>query len=180
MQMTTPVSCLVLHETLPLARLAKWSLRAVLLLGAMVALASRATAAPVVFDVSAQSDESWAVSGTITIDTATGKVLSADLAATINSQTRYIFDVVGGVSQIGHGKNPAVWTEMSFFESDPFSFTALYLTVPEATLVGYKGSALVPGPASGHYYTSSIEIAVVGDFYSGPEVIPLFGSVEPK
>ena len=53
MQTATPVPALVPPETRRLAYLAKWALRVVFLLGVMVALASQATAAPVVFEVSA-------------------------------------------------------------------------------------------------------------------------------
>jgi hypothetical protein len=171
-QKTTPVSRLVLRETRPLAHLAKWTLRVVLLLGAMVAVASQATAAPVVFDVSAQSSEGWTVSGTVTIDTATGKVLSADLTAKDGSST-VIFDDVyyGTVTQIAARRGGPVWTRM-FFETGRYS---LFLTVPDATLVGYKGSSLVLATIPGGD-TSCIEIS---DLYSTTD-IPLYGSLEPN
>jgi hypothetical protein len=172
-QKTTPVSRLVLRQTRPLAHLAKWTLRAVFLLGAMVALVSQATAAPVVFDISAQSSEGWTVSGTVTIDTATGKVLSADLTAKDGSST-VIFDDVyyGTVTQVAARRGGPVWTRM-FFETGRYS---LFLTVPEATLVGFKGSALVDTLLPGGY-ASSIEI---GDGYYSSTDIPLYGSLEPN
>ena len=115
MQTATPVPALVPPETRRLAYLPNWALRAVFLLGVMVALASQATAAPVVFEVSAQSSELWAVSGTVTIDTATGKVLSADLTAEDGSST-VIFDTVyyGTVTQITARPGYPVWTRMWF------------------------------------------------------------------
>ena len=178
MQTATPVPALVPPETHALAYLAKWALRVVLLLGAMVALASQATAAPVVFDVSAQSGESWAVSGTVTIDTATGKVLSADLTAKDGSST-VIFDTVyyGTVTQITARRGYPVWTRM-YFEAGPCS---LFLTVPEATLVGYKGSSLAQAIETGGGYTSCIEYG--GDILNVvgvPSEIPLTGSLEPQ
>jgi len=169
MQTATPVPALVPRETHALAYLAKWSLRVVLLLGAMVALASQATAAPVVFDVSALG-ELWDVSGTVTIDTATGKVLSADLTAEDGIST-VIFDTVyyGTVTQITARPGYPVWTRM-YFEAGPCS---LFLTVPEATLVGYKGSSLALATEAHGGYTSCIEYGSEGE-------IPLTGSLEPK
>ena len=96
MQTATPVPALVPRETHALAYLAKWSLRVVLLLGVMVALASQATAAPVVFEASGEFNDGCRLSGTVTIDTATGKVLSADLSVAFGSVERYVFD--GSVS----------------------------------------------------------------------------------
>jgi hypothetical protein len=127
----------------------------------------------VVFDASARSDDGWAVSRTVTIDAATGKVLSADLTATNGSST-FIFDVVS-VRQISRPGSP-VWTMMSFGGGYGFGSAALCLTVPKPTLVGYKGStfgqALVPG-----HYASSIEI---DDGYYSSTDMPLYGSLEPK
>ena len=176
MQKATPVPGLVVSETRRLAYLAKWSLRVTLLLGVMVALASQATAAPVVFDVSAQSGEGWAVSGTVTIDTATGKVLSADLTAKDGSST-VIFDTVyyGTVTQITARRGYPVWTRM-FFEDESGHYS-LFLTVPEATLVGYKGSSLADDIEAHGGYTSCIEIGANRD---GVITIPLTGSLEPQ
>jgi len=177
MQTATPVPALVPRETHTLAYLAKWSLRVVLLLGAMVALASQATAAPVVFDVSAQSGEGWAVSGTVTIDTATGKVLSADLTAKDGSST-VILDRVDGVTQITARRGYPVWTRMLFADESERYF--LFLTVPEATLVGYKGSSLAQAIETGGGYTSMLEYGDDLNRYGGLFQIPLSGSLEPQ
>ena len=60
MQTATPISVLVPPETRVLAYLARRALRAVFLLGVMLALASQATAAPVVFEVSGGNpDRVW-------------------------------------------------------------------------------------------------------------------------
>jgi hypothetical protein len=179
MQTVTRVPALVVPETRCLAYLANWSLRVVLLLGVMVALASQATAAPVVFDVSAQSSEGWAVSGTITIDTATGKVLSADLTAKDGSST-VIFDTVdyGTVTQITARRGYPVWTRMLFADESEHYF--LFLTVPEATLVGYKGSSLAQAIETGGGYTSMLEYGDDLNLYGGLFEIPLSGSLEPQ
>jgi len=58
----------------------------------MVALASQATAAPVVFEASGKFSNGSPLSGTVTIDTATGKVLSADLTAKYGSVELLVFD----------------------------------------------------------------------------------------
>jgi hypothetical protein len=178
MQTPTPVHALVVSET-RFAYLTRWSLRVVLLLGVMVALASQATAAPVVFEVSAQSSELWAVSGTVTIDTATGKVLSADLTAKDGSST-VIFDTVyyGTVTQITARRGYPVWTRM-FFEDESGHYS-LFLTVPEAMLVGYKGSSLAQAIETGGGYTSMLEYGDDLNVYGALFEIPLFGSVEPQ
>jgi hypothetical protein len=182
MQAATPRLSLVRPETRRPDCLAKWYLRVVLLLGVVVALASQATAAPVVFDVSAQSGEGWTVSGTVTIDTATGKVLSADLTAKDGASTQYIFDVVDGVHQISGRPGSPVWTKMSFAVgsgASGFGSPALFLTVPGATLVGYKGSGIL-NPVLPGGYSSCLEISS-GYFNpdAGPLEIPLYGSMEP-
>ena len=176
MQTATPVPALVPRETHALAYLAKWSLRVVLLLGVMVGLASQATAAPVVFEASGEFNDGCRLSGTVTIDTATGKVLSADLTAEDGSST-VIFDTVyyGTVTQITARRGYPVWTRM-FFEDESGHYS-LFLTVPEAMLVGYKGSSLAQAIEAHGGYTSCIEIGA--NPYSFGE-IPLTGSLEPQ
>jgi len=155
-----------------LAYLAKWTLRVVFLLGVSLALAGQAAAAPEVFEASAESDDGWALSGTVTIDTATGKVLSADLAAT-DGYFGFGFDVVEKVQRMS-GARGAVFTQMSF-GAEQFPSGELFLMVP-GTLVGYKGSRLVEGPIEvieGSY------ILINGGTYDWTE-ISLYGSLEPK
>jgi len=135
----------------------------VFLLGVMVALASQATAAPVVFEASGKFSNGSPLSGTVTIDTATGKVLSADLTAKDGSST-VIFDTVyyGTVTQITTGRRGGggpVWTRMFFADESEHYF--LFLTVPEATLVGYKGSSLAQAIESGGGYTSMLEYRAI-------------------
>jgi hypothetical protein len=175
MQAATLLLSLVRPKARRLAHLAQCSLRVVFVLGAMVALASQATAAPVVFDVSALG-ELWDVSGTVTIDTATGKVLSADLTAEDGIST-VIFDTVyyGTVTQITARPGYPVWTRM-FFEDESGHYS-LFLTVPEATLVGYKGSSLALATEAHGGYTSCIEYGANRD---GVITIPLTGSLEPQ
>jgi hypothetical protein len=143
----------------------------------MVAVASQATAAPVVFEVSAQSSELWAVSGTVTIDTATGKVLSADLTAKDGSST-VIFDTVY-YGTVTHSTRPGepVWTKMFFEAEAEAGIYSLLLTVPEATLVGYKGSLLYSGPLPG--LGSYLQLPYSGNPFGTVE-IPLYGSLEPN
>jgi len=144
------------------------------LLFVMVALASQAKAAPVVFEASAESDDGWALSGTVTIDTATGKVLSADLSAS-DGFTGFGFDVVEKVQQISAARG-AVLTEMSFGEGQ-FSQATLFLTVPEPTLVGYKGSRLIEAGAAP---VGGSRIVFGGTNPYATADIALYGSLEPK
>ena len=150
MQSTTPLSRPSLHEARPLARLAKWSLRAVFLSGAMVALASRATAAPVVFEASGLFDDGRRLSGAVTIDTATGKVLSADLSVTFGSVERYVFD--GSVSVLRSNEGPyGPYTQIKFGPGTGEGFSGLDIALPGTSLVGYDGSEFYPyfEPSSG-------------------------------
>src|SRR5579863_4472981 len=91
MRTATLTPSLVRPKTRRLAHLAKWALRAALLVGVMVALARQAAAAPVVFEALGRFSNGSPLSGTITIDTATGKVLSADLSAMYGSEL-LVFD----------------------------------------------------------------------------------------
>ncbi len=164
MQKTTPVSRLVLHETRRLAYLAKWALRAVLL-GVMAALATQATAASVVFEASGLFNDGRRLSGTVTIDTATGKVLSADLSVTFGSVEMYVFD--GSVSV--RRSNGAPYTQIEFGPGIREGYAELFITLPETSLVGYDGSELYPQTLenSGAYF---------GDYF-----VPLsYCSLEPN
>lgn len=181
MQETTTVSRLVLAETRLPAHLAKWTLRAVVLLGVSLAQAGQATAAPVVFEVSGGNpdDDGVALSGTVTIDTATGKVLSADVTATHvlydGSFTEFVFDEVESVHQtVSRGRRPVAVTTISIGEGFGNGI-GLVLAVQESTLVGYKGSPL---------YSLDINdlgscIEFPGTPYGAVE-IALYGSLEPN
>jgi len=141
MQSATPVLSLVRPETRVLAYLAKWTLRVVFLLGVMVALASQATAAPVVFEASGKFSNGSPLSGTVTIDTATGKVLAADLSAMYGSEL-LVFDRGIFVSHWHEGATAMTTIAIGEATNDD---EYLYLEVKESTLVGYTGSPLVPG-----------------------------------
>jgi len=164
-----------------LAYLAKWTLRVVFLLGMSLALAGQASAAPEVFTASGEFDNGWALSGTITIDTATGKLLSADLSATNGSVAEFVFDQItaGSVRQIvlGSGRRSTVWTVISIESEHPFG-PSLFLTVEEPTLVGYKGSPLYTGVLPGYGTGSGIFNARLLAY---PGNLPLLrGSLEPN
>jgi hypothetical protein len=167
MQTATPVPGLVVPEARRLAYLAKSSLRVVLLLGAMVALASRSTAAPVVFEASGEFNDGRKLSGTVTIDTATGKVLSADLSVTFGSVEIYVFD--GSVSVLRPGGGPYRYTTIEFGPGTGEGYALLYITLPGTSLVGYDGSEIYPPKLenSGAYF---------GDYF-----VPLsYCSLEPN
>jgi hypothetical protein len=138
------------------------------LLGVMVALASQATAAPVVFEASGEFDDGCKLSGTVTIDTATGKVLSADLRVAFGSVERYVFD--GSVSVLRSSEGPyGPYTRIEFGPGTGQGFALLYIALPGTSLVGYDGSEIYPNfePYSGAYF---------GDYW-----VPLItGSLEPN
>jgi len=154
------------------------------LLGVIAALASQAKAAPVVFEVSGGNPDEYgvALSGTVTIDTAPGKVLSANVTAAhvLNdgSFTEFVFDNVEHVHQfVEYGRRALVWTVMTFGVAEGYPDSAgLQLVVQESTLVGYKGSPLSGAPAGPD---SCIVLPYSGNRYSVDE-IPLYGSLEPN
>jgi hypothetical protein len=183
MQTATPIPAVVPRETDVLLYLAKWALRAVFLLGVTLTLASRAAAAPVVFRVSGGNpDESGLiVSGTVTIDTATGKVLSADVTASHvlddGSFTEYVFNHIESVRQTAFSesrKGPEV-VLTSIMIIGAFDGPSLFLTL-EGSLVGFNGSPLFSGrvPVG---FESCIEFP--GTPYGWAE-FTIFGSVEPN
>jgi hypothetical protein len=170
-------------QVLPIPAKCMSALRAVFFLGVMLALASQATAAPVVFQVSGGNpDESGMVLyGTVTIDTATGKVLSADVTVAHvlydGGFTEYVLDQVEAVRQTTYvasrGGPVEVLTQISILTG--YDGPSLYLTL-EGSLVGYKGSPLFSSriPLD---FASYIEFP--GTPYGWSEY-PVFGSVEPN
>jgi|SRR5580704_7538188 hypothetical protein len=135
MQTATPVPALVPPETRRLAYLPNWALRAVFLLGVMVALASQATAAPVVFEASGEFENGLELTGTVTIDTATGKVLSADLSLVEGSVVKYVFD-----GRVSVARSTGPYTRIVIEPGAVQGFAQLWITVPGTSLVGYDGS----------------------------------------
>jgi len=132
MQKLTSLNRRVREESRHLGSLAKWALRAFFLLGLMVVLASQAAAAPVVFTASAEFEGlRTPLSGTITIDTATGKVLSVDLKV----GTKYSFTRLPWISH-----RPLTVTQMEFVDGQ----STLELVLPVSTLVGYQGGEIGP------------------------------------
>jgi len=145
MQTATPVLSSVRLEGRRLAQLARWSLRAVVLLGVIVALTGSATAAPVVFTASGEFEKWGELSGTITIDTATGDVLAADLqVAGLPGVSAVSFT---SLPKISHSPGPKEEYTIMRFESG----YVLELTVRASTLVGYAGGPLFCYPGAEEY-----------------------------
>ena len=168
MRQATPKLSLVLLQSRVVGHLSKWTLRVLFLLGVLLSLAAQATAAPVVFEASGEFENGWELSGTVTIDTATGKVLSADLSVT-GFDVNLVFDKVahvldsyrGPVTGIGITGGPIV--------------PSLGITVPGKSLVGYTGSSILSYQA-GQY--ESYLLLGEGTYYV--DEIPLVrGSLEP-
>ncbi|HXY34332.1 MAG TPA: hypothetical protein VEI07_08900 [Planctomycetaceae bacterium] len=152
MPTATPLPSLVRPGTRRLAHLAQWSLRVVFLLVVIVAVASQATAAPVVFDASGEFEDGYELSGTITIDTATGDVLAADLQVEWGTETISFTDLY----KISHSPAPKGSTNTSMlFVAFPLE---LQLTVHASTLVGYAGGPLLCDPGSDDSPSSLISL----------------------
>jgi hypothetical protein len=120
-------------------------------LALLVATECRATAAPVVFDANCMFESS--LYGTVTIDTATGKALSADLVLKVPG---IVFDknvstsVVKGYVTTSKGRQVVHYVEIAVEGYDKYlKKTAwLYLVIPYPSLVGYEGGQLVPWDGS--------------------------------
>jgi len=169
MREATAVPSLVLPEAPDLAYLAKWTLRVVFLLGVSLALARQAAAAPVVFDASGEFENGSELSGTVTIDTATGVVLSADLSITNDTGETYLFN--DRVSAKHYGS----WTTISFGGAE--ILPVLVLSVEGRSLVGYDGSSILPLYDAGFLLSG---IVWAGGLYYSDESPLLSGILEPN
>jgi hypothetical protein len=168
MRQATPEPSLVLLPTHVVRPLSKWALRVLFLLGVQLALVGQAAAAPVVFTATGEFENGWELSGTVTIDTATGKVVSADLGVTEGSVVKYVF--AKGVTVHGSSRGP--FTTIGISEGPVVP--SLGITVPGKSLVGYNGSSIL---TSGFELLSYIEI---GEGLNYVDRLPLnFGSLEP-
>jgi hypothetical protein len=177
MRTATRVPSLVPPETHGWAYLAKWTLRVVVLLGVSLAMASQATAAPVVFKASGEFEDTGAtLSGTLTIDTATGHLLSADLIIIDHSG-----DVVAGEYVFTTITSPVKSTTIRLSGHGPKFESGMQLTLPVSTLVGYKGGSIISGLAPAFHGASVWEILVEEEGYGRWTVDYLVtGSLEPQ
>jgi hypothetical protein len=147
MQTTRTAAIVSLPRMFSLPVPAKGVLRAALLLALSLALAGSATAADVVFTASGGflgPDGTYPLSGTITINTATGKVVSVDLTASASGFSPLTFTSTLVTEEIGDD-----FIRVTIREGAD----ELSLTFPVATLVGYAGGPLVQnfGPARPGY-----------------------------
>ena len=95
-------------------------------------------ASPIVFQASGSFTSGGTLSGTVTIDTATGDVLSADLSATVN-QTFTFSNNIGGIPNYA---NSGLFVIVA--NATPGGYPIALIGVNENSLVGYAG-----GPISG-------------------------------
>ncbi len=108
----------------------------------LVAAECQVKAAPVEFSVMGEFIGGGDLEGTITIDTATGDVKSADLVVA-ESGNVVSFGEFGGTVKVVSGH--VVITLDSDTGSEYFGPDAvIQLVIPADTLVGYKGGRLVP------------------------------------
>jgi len=168
MRQATPEPSLVLLPTHVVRPVSKWALRVLFLLGVQLALVGQAAAAPVVFTATGEFENGWELSGTVTIDTATGKVVSADLGVTEGSVVKYVF--AKGVTVHGSSRGP--FTTIGISEGPVVP--SLGITVPGKSLVGYNGSSILT------YDYGYLSYIVLGEGLNYVDMIPLdFGTLEP-
>jgi hypothetical protein len=162
MHTATAMTSVVPTETHRSPFLPQWRLRAVTALAVFLALTSQATAASEVFSASGsfEDEHGGQLSGTVTIDTATGKLLSADLVITevLEGNKQIVFTHLTAKLSKGETQIEGVNTE-----SD-----GIQLTLRASTLVGFKGGPIQTGTS--YWITPKARFGY-----------PLnFGSLEPK
>jgi hypothetical protein len=153
MRTATPVPALVRPETHYLAELTKWTLRVVLLLGLLLTLERQAAAAPEVFTASGSFDDGSELSGTITIDTDSGKVLSANVTLATFYQGKIDLTASPYGTTHGYGKYT---TTIIFDGGINGRIVDSQLTLPVSTLIDFEGGKIESGPAA--HGASSYEI----------------------
>jgi len=99
-----------------------------------------ATAAPEVFTASGSFYDGSVLSGTVTIDTATGKVSSVDLIINQpNGKGKIVFNYVPPYGTTTYTKYT---TRMAFYGGFAARTVELQLTLPVSTLVDYEGGKI--------------------------------------
>jgi len=167
MQKATRIPFLVPPETHPWACLAKWTLRVAFLLGVSLALVGQATAAPEVFEASGEFEDTGAtLSGTLTIDTATGHLLSADLIIIDEGGVivgEYVFTTITSSSYV---KSPPT-LHIRLSGHGPKFGSGMQLALPVSTLVGYKGGSIISGLAPEYHLGSSYWDVLIEEYGYG-------------
>jgi len=160
----------------------RWTLRVVFLLGAILARASQASAAPVVFDATGDFNGvvgETVLSGTVTIDTATGKVVSADLKVE-EGGTTLIFDQFRSVAVVGSGSLQSVAITVDGYNEKSRAPVVLQLAVPHASLVDYAGGILKPYRVNAPPPTTYWYAPKTGGIYGPPINGLIWGSLKPQ
>jgi hypothetical protein len=131
----------------------KRMLLGIVALATLIAAECQASAAPVVFNVDClfvypRGGDELFLGGTITIDTATGEAVSADLDVGVawNVST----SVVTGSVSTPKGRQKKV-QNVEYFQIEAVGldisaneYVSVYLVFPTSSLVGYEGGPLVP------------------------------------
>jgi hypothetical protein len=177
MRQATPKLSLVLLQSRVVAHLSKWTLRVVFLLGGMLALASQAAAAPVVFEASGSDTDGRILSGTVTIDTATGIVKSADLTLGVPPNEYGFYEVVTVVGHSTHLTPQGLEISVRGSSEEGVLVTIGLVLPVKTNLVGFTGGTLVPGNI--YEDTGSMVAVGLGGLYYGPFLIALRGTLEP-
>ncbi len=139
MRNATLSTSLVRPELRDLLSPGRWILRVLLVVGVLIISARQVAAAPEVFTASGsfEDEHGGQLSGTLTIDTATGKLLSADLIITevLEGNKQIVFTHLSAKSVKGETQIEGLGTG-----SD-----GIQLTLRASTLVGYKGGPIQTG-----------------------------------
>jgi hypothetical protein len=142
MQRETHATCDIRLETHRGAHRLILALHVVFMLTLFLGLTRQATAAPEKFSASGsfEDEHGGQLSGTLTIDTATGKLVSADLVITEveEKDKKIVFTNLTARSVNGVTRITGIGT----------GFADIQLTLPESTLVGYQGGQIEPGTSS--------------------------------
>jgi hypothetical protein len=140
-------------------KLAESTFRAAVLLCALLALAGRVQASPIVFHASGFFTDNSTLSGTITIDPTTGLATAEDLTisgGTSGYVSPLVFDATPpALMQLDNQGAGNVWLD----SSDLSNTFQLRVDIPGPTLLGYAGGDLVVSsfPPDGTFFTASGE-----------------------
>jgi len=132
-------------------------------------------ASPIVFSAAGQISGGGTLGGTVTIDTATGDVVSADLSVTLN-QTFLFSTNLGGIPNYA---NTGLYVIAA--NDSHGSYPVALIGLAESSLIGYDGGPISPASdvifANGDAYTvSSGKFDLLSTSTVGPDTVGTFGA----
>jgi hypothetical protein len=134
-----------------------------------------ALSSPIVFRAAGQISGGGTLGGTVTIDTATGNVLTADLSVIVN-QTFLFSTNVGGIPNYANSGLFVIAADDS-----QGGYPVALMGLAESSLVGYDGGPISPASniafANGEYFVlTSGNLALLSTAMAGSDTVGTFGA----